>query len=814
MEKDNSTGQKRSVRHAPHLSPVGSLFGVGGLDHPLEDIEEEDTDEKSSPRPTPKRTVDNARGGSEPSVVAGSFPKVPPLASSVAAGSSAATNTGAGQLVHPSSPRSSPSRSTLLLGGPRMSPRTAGNPPSARSLVVTGGSGSPRQDGPTKQHSNNKLRHTVLGFSPKKGNQHKNVSNNPRASLFSSKLAGRSTAVKLRLNPIDDFDDGMSRDVMRNVPRRYNTGDHVLVWLQGRITTACVNKFGFPPGEGNTPDERSGPYMYALAVVKQIHFEEIALYYTVTRCDTGQDQRAESESLEPIRSERGKEAALRVAAGESSRDGAHGGQDVIHEHSSSVCFDAVQFLCYLAVLPFAYFYDWCVLLWFRWILPFGGNIFRRTRATANLFLNGLEPFLCRMRLTIVNVVVLCSLWYMFIDQLRLAVFPASADDALASVNFTVWVILVAELLIEVFVRPEGYNALLASEKAYAPATARYVNLFHLAVEGFSLVLFHSEFICLFYGESCSSRLRFSFHNAAMKALTGPTIKDSFYGRAYMALIRLRIFGLVRHWRNMWITNSFMKMKWKSSRGRFASLLIPSGGLRTFHDRNSLSKIENLTPESREEKIKDLTLTNASNIGTALLVTNSYRALAIAWIIVGFFPLLIGYNSASFNPLAIEMTKHVQALNVMAVDSSAETCDFLRLGVNAWMKSVAYAPYWRVVRKADMEPFLLIFDMKPHRCDIQDGELTTMIDCNNSRLIDLRHDGQLSRYSIACDLWAMSWLANNTDEVAGLLGLRGGSIMEYNISERGSFTDVSTGVTAEVDYSVFTVFDLTHVISSA
>ena len=101
--------------------------------------------------------------------------------------------------------------------------------------------------------------------------------------------------------------------------RRYSVGDSVLV--VGRIATSGaagppsamgssgyghrasydqqlilnpVNKYGYPPGKGTMEEERRPPYVYVLATVKKVHFEEDARYYTVTRQDNQCDQRADT----------------------------------------------------------------------------------------------------------------------------------------------------------------------------------------------------------------------------------------------------------------------------------------------------------------------------------------------------------------------------------------------------------------------------------------------------------------------------------------------------------------------------------------
>lgn len=169
-------------------------------------------------------------------------------------------------------------------------------------------------------------------------------------------------------------------------------------------------------------------------------------------------------------------------------------------------------------------------------------------------------------------------------------------------------VLVIELICEVFIRPEGYQIMLSSEKAYAPSTAQFINRFHLFGETIALVTFAPEFVCLFSGQDCSDRQKFSLFNAIYMEILGPTRTSTFYGRAFLALVRLRVFGLVRYWKKMWIHNTFITMTPTGMKAMVGQL-----------------KQHSLAMEVEE---KDKGLTNAANIGTALMVINSHRALII------------------------------------------------------------------------------------------------------------------------------------------------------------------------------------------
>lgn len=85
---------------------------------------------------------------------------------------------------------------------------------------------------------------------------------------------------------------------------QYVVDDYALVFLNilnhtnsvdppEAFTVTPVNKYGFPPGEGHHSKEQEGPYVYVMALVKRVHFDEDVPYYTVARADTGAEQRAD-----------------------------------------------------------------------------------------------------------------------------------------------------------------------------------------------------------------------------------------------------------------------------------------------------------------------------------------------------------------------------------------------------------------------------------------------------------------------------------------------------------------------------------------
>lgn len=214
-------------------------------------------------------------------------------------------------------------------------------------------------------------------------------------------------------------------------------------------------------------------------------------------------------------------------------------------------------------------------------------------------------------------------------------------------------------MMEMFIRPTGYRVLTRSDKAYLPSTVRYLSNFHLISELISLVLFIPEFMCLFTTEKCGDKLKLSLASFCLKSLYGPTRLDAFLGTAYLCMMRLRIFGLVRHWTKMWINNTFVRVRgpngeWRVQRGK--GLFFPQGhrGGRVSGDRvismseptgrrKSATRMRRLdgsstaslggqsssNEEKKNEYTDDYHLTNASKIGTALFTTNAQRVLIFA-----------------------------------------------------------------------------------------------------------------------------------------------------------------------------------------
>lgn len=649
---------------------------------------------------------------------------------------------------------------------------------------------------------------------------------NPRAKLLASRLTLPSSKSRFQSTPDVNSNNsslGISNE-SHHALRRYKPGDKVLVCNHHSRWATLVNKHGFPDGEGTTPEEQRGPYIYVLATVKKVHFEEFAAFYTVVRADTGAEQRADTDFMEPLRSLRGETAAL-MAATQSDRgqvDDSLYQRETYHDAlRRNKILTKLQKGCGILLLPLVALYRIGDLLLEHCWLPCSNRVLAVIRRQSQLLLNGLEPYSCRMRVTMVNFVVLCSTWYMFIDQVRLAFLPKDVDNTIATINMAVWTVLLLELLFELFIRPDGFRNLIISEKAFAPTTVRYINSFHLLVESVSLAIFVPEFYCILGDYSCSDRTPFSFHHAILMSVVGDSRLQTFYGRAYLALIRLRVFGLVRHWKNMWIANTFINMKWRSRQNGIMATIIPNRSWRA----SSKSQEKGKSTGMDEAKRKEVTLTNASSIGTALMVTNSYRALAILWVIVGLLPLIFCFLNEKSNRQAMYMTRQLQGTNLIASDTSNETCHFFNDSIESWYLALSSPSFYAGSKVS----YLLKAVVQPSRCfKLFGGAARSSEPCEIlKQRLSAKLENLASNPDFNLQYWTSRWSSIlevcadtiryegiNAENLAKAFGIRSGSILIFEEASTSNLTFFENMTTVERQFTSQSGWDETFTVQTA
>jgi len=510
--------------------------------------------------------------------------------------------------------------------------------------------------------------------------------------------------------------------------RGYSVGDAVLVFSNNRFSS-CVNRFGFPPGSGRTAEEKTGPYLFVLGKVQQIHFEENSVFYTVRREDTDVDVRGTPALMEPIESKEGETAARKAAhdyasATEPLEELLSAVASPVEQREKRGIVKVLENIFVVLLLPFFWIYDCFVYIAGARLYRWGAACLGAVRRQALMLLNGAKPYEFSTRLTMVNFFVICSLWYIFVDQARLAFIPVKYDGLLAVVNFAIWVVLVIELFLEIFIRPDDYHDLIESDKAYTPTTVRYITGVHLFVECISLLCFIPEFFCLFSRDvTCDGRLLFSFMDGCMKAITGPTVHHALYGLLLHAVVRLRVFGLLRHWRNYWVNQNFLKRYAGLSTREIRTLAKKENEDMVFLDTSSRfvsdENTQGLTLKQMQQQQEGgfLSLINASNIGAALMVTNSYRAMTLLCIITGIFPMIsLMVFSGIANTVATDMVAQLQGTNLMLQRSnttSSTNCAFLEDTVRSWINSWDYMETNVVTSKTNK--YLLGLAISPARC---------------------------------------------------------------------------------------------------
>jgi hypothetical protein len=146
--------------------------------------------------------------------------------------------------------------------------------------------------------------------------------------------------------------------------------------------------------------------------------------------------------MEHLGTARGKAAALRAATenqlNDSSNRGIGGvriaGGPTYKKPSDRKCIETLNAVLCISLIPFFRLGECFVSVVGERMYRLGASAHAATSRHGRLLLNGMKPYACSIRITVVNVLVLCSIWYMFIDQARLAFFPPSSDDALAVVS--------------------------------------------------------------------------------------------------------------------------------------------------------------------------------------------------------------------------------------------------------------------------------------------------------------------------------------------------------------------------------------------
>lgn len=215
---------------------------------------------------------------------------------------------------------------------------------------------------------------------------------------------------------------------------KFAVNDTVLVFLtllnvtniegpKDSFTVAPVNKYGYPSGEGRTDTEKSGPYTFVLCTVKHVHFDEDDRYYTVERMDTGTEQRADSGWMEPLTDPYAIEAASR-AAKKTVRSTQDKAEEVLEE--TGVFHECMDMFVGVLSWPHHFFVST--------LFPFYKRLRSALKRMVTLSLNGDAPFSCKLRVTGINLLVSCSMAFLFLEVINVAFLPADMDSEMAIIG--------------------------------------------------------------------------------------------------------------------------------------------------------------------------------------------------------------------------------------------------------------------------------------------------------------------------------------------------------------------------------------------
>ena len=260
-------------------------------------------------------------------------------------------------------------------------------------------------------------------YDPHPNNPH-STSNEQSGSRHQSTMRHRLTAIR-RFN-INDY--VLLAPYLHDATRRDNdTGRYDASQLS---YNNLVNRYGFPEWSmaANTAEERRGPYIYLIAQVVTVHYGEDAQYYTVKRMDNNETQRADVQYMEPITSTVGIETAIHAARKsllQTNENNLTGGLDNATTTTRSIVTSPGRW-CKPCIITLTKIIQYvCQQL---------QSIHAKLKKQLDACLNGNRPYGISFRFTGVNFFVLCSLWYLYIDQLRLAFMPHSADYACAVIS--------------------------------------------------------------------------------------------------------------------------------------------------------------------------------------------------------------------------------------------------------------------------------------------------------------------------------------------------------------------------------------------
>jgi len=164
-------------------------------------------------------------------------------------------------------------------------------------------------------------------------------------------------------------------------------------------------------------------------------------------------------------------------------------------------------------------------------------------------------------------------------------------------------------------------------------------------------------------------------------------------------------------------------------------------------------------------------------------------------------MLFSLTSTWINPVTDQMSRKLQAVNLVAADTSNATCDFLRTSVEAWVIAVS-------TRGGMYDSYLLTLDLRPVRCGYNFSQFINVAWCRRA---------QSDFVPSICEEWKDIAYDETETEIAEESGIREGSIEMLNQTMMANLTrvrDDGSVVVERAEFSVVTRFNHTLSIQAA
>lgn len=197
-------------------------------------------------------------------------------------------------------------------------------------------------------------------------------------------------------------------------------------------TKILVNKFGFFPGYGRNPDEQSGPYVFVACFYKNYMLGKQPKVVTVERCDTGESVTIQTQETHVLYDRAGIMTAVTASK-----------LHTVHEEEKGVYKAAIEYLAHSLGKNSEHASQhsesrdgWNGMIQYldKRVLP----IWRRVRVTAKSLgtklVLGASPFSLKIRISGINLLVVCSILFLFLQVFQLGFVSPQFDDELAIVE--------------------------------------------------------------------------------------------------------------------------------------------------------------------------------------------------------------------------------------------------------------------------------------------------------------------------------------------------------------------------------------------